>query len=161
MMTNCHHGCCVALHLKEDNVRLVLIFAILMSYMLITAAVLSAIERPTERTRRQSYNNVWQDFIAKNPTINRTDLYGLMNAYADASMSGLIGDKRARWDFLGAFFYGWTVFATVGQLTHAITDFIVYMQSLSLIESDHCTILGNCSRFAYCMGIISHSVTAS
>jgi hypothetical protein len=113
-MSDDRRGCCVALHFREENVRLVIVFVALITFMLISAAVLSNIEHPTELSRRRTFASALQKFMDHNPTVNETELFEMMNVYAEASVSGLVGDKRPRWDFLGAFFYAWTVFATVG-----------------------------------------------
>ncbi|RWS27239.1 hypothetical protein B4U80_01739 [Leptotrombidium deliense] len=113
-MTKRHGGCCSALHLREENARFLLLAIVLLLYMLFGATIFHLLEKDEEITSRNKYKNVYKKFIEKYTNVNITELHHLLNEYANATSSGLIG-KRSRWDFSGSFYFVGTVVSTIGE----------------------------------------------
>ncbi|XP_074663151.1 potassium channel subfamily K member 13-like [Tubulanus polymorphus] len=107
-------GCCSALHLKEDNARFILLALVMVIYMLSGASVFMFLERENELNERSRYHEALRRFLDNNPRVNETELQNLLKHHADASIAGIIDDKRERWDFSGSFYFVGTVVSTIG-----------------------------------------------
>jgi hypothetical protein len=121
-------GCCTLLHLKEDNARFLLLAVVMCCYMACGAGVFMALEADNEQHEKAEYSAVIQAFMDKYPGVNKTDLDELLRRHALADAAGIVGNKRPRWDFPGAFYFVGTVVSTIGQslqpyfsLTHCLS----------------------------------------
>ena len=108
-------GCCTLLHLKEDNARFILLAVVMCLYMAAGAGVFMLLEADNEQRERVEYRAMYQEFMASNPLVNETDLQELLRKHALADSAGIVGQKRARWDFPGSFYFVGTVVSTIGQ----------------------------------------------
>ncbi|KAL8615506.1 hypothetical protein ACOMHN_028169 [Nucella lapillus] len=108
-------GCCTALHLKEDNARFLLLAVVLCCYMAAGAAIFMALEADNEQKEKKEYEAVYRQFLLDNPGVNQTDLARLLHKHALADAAGIVGNKRARWDFPGSFYFVGTVVSTIGE----------------------------------------------
>ena len=108
-------GCCTLLHLKEDNARFILLAVVMCMYMAAGAGVFMLLEADNELRERAEYEAMYQDFLANNPLVNVTDLQRLLRKHALADSAGIVGQKRARWDFPGSFYFVGTVVSTIGE----------------------------------------------
>ena len=111
-----NRGCCVLLHLHEDNARFLLLMVVMTLYMLFGATVFMLLERDKEIEGRNSYQHYLKGFLERND-VNLTDLEFLLDIHAEAASAGIIEGKRPRWDFAGAFYFVGTVVSTIGKLT--------------------------------------------
>ena len=110
-------GCCRVLHLKEDNARFLLLAAVMVIYMLCGAAVFQALERDNEIAKKIVYLEYLNNFTATYPMVNRSDLQKLLTIHSQAETAGIVGDRRPRWDFSGAFYFVGTVVSTIGEFS--------------------------------------------
>jgi hypothetical protein len=108
-------GCCAVLHLREDNARFLLLFIVMILYMLLGATIFMFLEQDNEVAMRQRYYHALKVFLANNPSVNVTELASLLKDHADAASTGLLMDKRSRWDFAGSFYFVGTVVSTIGK----------------------------------------------
>lgn len=73
------------------------------------------LERDKELAMRQQYYHVLKMFLKNNPSVNTTELETLLQHHGDATASGILMEKRPRWDFAGSFYFVGTVVSTIGQ----------------------------------------------
>ena len=109
------HGCCTLLHLREDNARFILLFVVLLLYMFAGAFLFMSLEQENEQREKQNFQTYLEEFYTRNPGINRTELEALLKRYGAAEAAGYVGNKRARWDFSGSFYFVGTVISTIGR----------------------------------------------
>lgn len=108
-------GCCALLHLREDNARFVLLFIVMGIYMLAGAGIFMLLEAENETTERKHYQDAVDTFLSQYPEVNRSRLQTLLDLHGRAETAGIVGDKRPRWDFPGAFYFVGTVVSTIGK----------------------------------------------
>lgn len=107
-------GCCALLHLREDNARFILLFILMIFYTLCGAGLFMLLERDNEIAEKDKYYRRYRKFLEDNPKVNQTDLDKLLRLHAEADRTGVLKDKRPRWDFAGAFYFVGTVVSTIG-----------------------------------------------
>ncbi|XP_071080961.1 potassium channel subfamily K member 12-like [Haliotis cracherodii] len=107
-------GCCALLHLREDNARFVLLFIVMGIYMLAGAGIFMLLEAENETKERKHYQDAVDTFLSQYPEVNRSRLQALLDLHGRAETAGIVGDKRPRWDFPGAFYFVGTVVSTIG-----------------------------------------------
>ncbi|KAH3874755.1 potassium channel subfamily K member 13-like [Dreissena polymorpha] len=113
-MARTSKGCCSVLHLREDNARFLLLMVVMVAYMLAGAAIFMALERGNEIKEKENYDKKIEEFYAKYPSVDRSDLDKLLKEHSQAESAGLIGNRRPRWDFAGSFYFVGTVVSTIG-----------------------------------------------
>ena len=109
------HGCCYALHLREDNARFILLFLVLVLYMLVGALVFMLLEQENEQVEKSIFEGQLEVFYTKYPNVSRTDMDVMFKLYAKADAAGYVGSKRPRWDYPGSFYFVGTVVSTIGK----------------------------------------------
>ncbi|XP_078000106.1 potassium channel, subfamily K, member 13-like [Glandiceps talaboti] len=116
-------GWCNVIHLREDNARFVLLMLFIFIYLLIGAAIFSAIEHEREKEDKISYEEKKLLFLDRvNRTMNITSfedfqIYfeNFLSLHEETSAKGLLRNKkRDRWDFSGSFYFVCTVVSTIG-----------------------------------------------
>lgn len=123
MAQNKHHGCCSTLRLREDNARFILLFFVMVFYMLCGAGLFMVLESSNEEVETREYRKRIDMFIEING-VNRTELEALLKYHAEKEKAGFVGNKRARWDFPGSFYFVATVVSTIGEYVLASTWYI-------------------------------------
>ncbi|KAK7466772.1 hypothetical protein BaRGS_00037137, partial [Batillaria attramentaria] len=106
-------GCCLVLHLKEDNARFILLAIVMCVYMAAGAGIFMLLEGSNEETEKDDYSQMLKEFMDRNPSVNETELRELLRKHALADAAGIVGDKRPRWDFPGSFYFVGTVVSTI------------------------------------------------
>ncbi|NP_001191517.1 tandem pore domain potassium channel [Aplysia californica] len=107
-------GCCRIIHLKEDNARFLLLAIVMVFYMLSGAALFTALERDNEVEEKRIYDEIVKNFKEKYTMVNESDLQYLLDKHSEAETAGIVGNRRPRWDFSGAFYFVGTVVSTIG-----------------------------------------------
>ncbi|CAH1791768.1 unnamed protein product [Owenia fusiformis] len=107
-------GCCVILHLREDNARFILLALVMVIYMLSGAALFMFLERDNETRERKEYYDQYKLFLSLHPNISKESFDKMLKLHADAYTAGLLEDRRQRWDFSGSFYFVGTVVSTIG-----------------------------------------------
>ncbi|XP_069036331.1 serine/arginine repetitive matrix protein 1-like [Lepisosteus oculatus] len=98
----------------EDSARFLLLGALLALYLLLGAAVFSALERPAE-LRSQRFWNATLDAFSRRHRVRAEDARRLLRQYELAMVAGVRTDAlRPRWDFAGALCFVGTVVSTIG-----------------------------------------------
>lgn len=119
MARGCAEGCCWRL---SERHRPSLYFALLLVgyvlYLLLGAAVFSAIELPYERELRSELLAAKRDFLRENSCVSDARLEELLGRALTASNYGvsvLHNDSRRNWDFVSSLFFSSTVLTTTGE----------------------------------------------
>lgn len=113
-------GCCVVLHLREDNARFLLLFVVMIGYLVLGASIFMVLEHDNEMRERDRHYRLLRHFIYNNPLVNTTELEVLLTSHADMAASGMLKDKRPRWDFSGSFYFVGTVVTTIGRYMNRV-----------------------------------------
>ena len=120
MARSSHHGCCTALHLREDNARFILLALVMVVYMVTGATVFMVLEQDNEAVEKDKYAKYIKAFKDTYPNVNETDLDDLLRVHASAHSLGYVGYKRPRWDFSGSFYFVGTVVSTIGKWSMSV-----------------------------------------
>uniref|UniRef100_H3AD36 Potassium two pore domain channel subfamily K member 12 n=1 Tax=Latimeria chalumnae TaxID=7897 RepID=H3AD36_LATCH len=103
------------LHLNEDNGRFLLLALLIALYLLVGAAVFSALESPSELRAQSRWNWTLRNF-SDTFNISMAELSAFLREYEAAIAAGIKVDSlRPRWDFTGAFYFVGTVVSTIGK----------------------------------------------
>ncbi|XP_072884936.1 potassium channel subfamily K member 13-like [Hemitrygon akajei] len=106
--------CCPFSRLNEDNARFALLALFILCYLVLGAAVFSAIERPRELRAQRAWGRRLANF-SRSHNVSRGQLAALLREYEKAYGAGIRVDPlRPRWDFTGAFYFVGTVVSTIG-----------------------------------------------
>ena len=108
--------------LQEDNVRFILHAAFMVAFTVIGAFIFMALESDVEQVSRDCYNEILDEFLRSNPSVNITQLNILLAANAYATMGGFLNTSRPRWDFAGSLYYVGTLVSSVGMCKNLTTD---------------------------------------
>ncbi|XP_069763883.1 potassium channel subfamily K member 13-like [Narcine bancroftii] len=110
-------GCwCPGPRLNEDNARFALLALLILCYLVVGAAVFSAVERPRELRAQQDWSRTLGTF-SRSYNISRVQLAAFLRDYEKAQGAGIRAAHtplRPRWDFTGAFYFVGTVLSTIG-----------------------------------------------
>lgn len=114
--------CCCAPPLHEDSARFLLLALLILLYLLVGAAVFSALEQPKEREAKLRWTRSLELFSLKHNLSNK-ELSNFLRSYEEANVAGIRVDSvRPRWDFTGAFYFVGTVVSTIGERNRAFTQ---------------------------------------
>ncbi|KAI5711073.1 hypothetical protein M8J75_013820 [Diaphorina citri] len=110
-------GCLNALHLSEDNARILLLILVLGLYMLLGALFFQYLESPLEQEVVEKYWRVYNKFrdhfVNDSVPQDLEEFHNMLYAYGNATAIGII-HKKPRWDFSGSFHFVTTIVSTIG-----------------------------------------------
>lgn len=117
-------ACCNVVHLGEDNMRVALLAAVLLLYMLLGAFIFQQLESAAELTLTQKYQQSYTEFTSAldNGTADYDALHRLLDLHATVTSAGVIHGRR--WDFAGSFHFVSTIVSTIGKSTIAFVFLI-------------------------------------
>ena len=100
---------------SRDTARFCLLGVLIALYMLAGAATFSLLERPAELRARRLWDQRLEDF-SRGHNVSVDDLSSLLHHYEEANRAGIRAEqRRALWDFPGAFYFVGTVVSTIGE----------------------------------------------
>ena len=102
------------MNIKEEIIQLLVLATFLMIYMLLGAAIFSALESENEKTLMAKYHAIFRKFEVEN-NVTSVAMQKLIAVHQEACLLGVSPDDVQKWDYAGAFYFVGTVITTIGK----------------------------------------------